>query len=685
MNRMETKEKNRGWVKNAAIIFLSAMLVLTFFSNTIMNRSLPEAATQTVTGGTISAKVRGTGIVTAKESWQVTAERAGTVDLMLAQVGQEVSAGDVLFILSGEGSGELSAAQETLRQLQFSYQEALIRAADTDYSKEDRGIQQAREALEKAQADLDSLSGQGEENTQESRDIERARAALTKAQETVDRLFVDDRELQAAALEADQAQSAVSEAQAAVDQAQAALDSLGGRSAPDDAVLNSLYSQIQEKQTALQDAGNRLESAKLLYGADYDALVDEATRWIIGDSEEYPALSETAQAEYISGRLPIYLPAAAEQYRDPASGGYRYYEAYEIITRCRQNAVSAQAEYDALIRQYQSLLGQDNSYLYDQYSNALKNAKQALAGAQEVQAKREQALSELQTRQTEYQAAQAQAETCRTALEDLLYASQQQQKAAYQAAQAQVDACRTTLEDLLFALQEQQKADGKTQQIEALNLQKISEQIGKQQTVVDELLAGAGETQVTAKASGVIESIAVTAGQRAAAGETLAVIRIDDMGCSLSFSVTNEQARKVAVGDIAEANGTYGDQISIVLRNIAADPQDPQLSKILTFDVSGAVSVGSALSVTVGQRGAEYETVVPNSAIRSDANGSYVFTVTTKSSPLGSRYIATRVDVAVLASDDSNSAVTGALNPGDYVITTCSKPISGGDKVRMPN
>ena len=122
-----------------------------------------------------------------------------------------------------------------------------------------------------------------------------------------------------------------------------------------------------------------------------------------------------------------------------------------------------------------------------------------------------------------------------------------------------------------------------------------------------------------------------------------------------------------------------------MLRNIAADPQDPQLSKILTFDVSGAVSVGSALSVTVGQRGAEYETVVPNSAIRSDTNGSYVFTVTTKSSPLGSRYIATRVDVAVLASDDSNSAVTGALDPGDYVITTCSKPISGGDKVRMPN
>ena len=59
---MEVKVKNRGWVKNAAIIFLAIMLVLTFFSNTFMNHSLAEVATQSVTSGSITAKVRGTGI-----------------------------------------------------------------------------------------------------------------------------------------------------------------------------------------------------------------------------------------------------------------------------------------------------------------------------------------------------------------------------------------------------------------------------------------------------------------------------------------------------------------------------------------------------------------------------------------------------------------------------------------------
>ena len=65
---METQVKNRAWVKNAAIIFLAVLLVLTFFSNTIMNRSLTEVATQSVESGAITARVRGTGVVEAAGS-----------------------------------------------------------------------------------------------------------------------------------------------------------------------------------------------------------------------------------------------------------------------------------------------------------------------------------------------------------------------------------------------------------------------------------------------------------------------------------------------------------------------------------------------------------------------------------------------------------------------------------------
>ena len=68
---MSEKVKNRGWVKNVAIIFLAVMLVLTFFSNTIMNRSLPEVTGQSVQPGTITTQVRGDGRIEAAETYEV--------------------------------------------------------------------------------------------------------------------------------------------------------------------------------------------------------------------------------------------------------------------------------------------------------------------------------------------------------------------------------------------------------------------------------------------------------------------------------------------------------------------------------------------------------------------------------------------------------------------------------------
>ena len=56
--------------------------------------------------------------------------------------------------------------------------------------------------------------------------------------------------------------------------------------------------------------------------------------------------------------------------------------------------------------------------------------------------------------------------------------------------------------------------------------------------------------------------------------------------------------------------------------------------------------------------------------------------ITSRNTPLGNRYIANRVDVEVLAEDDTSAAVSG-LSANDYVITTSSKPLDAGTQVRM--
>ena len=89
---MEKQKTNkREWVKTAIIIFLAVMLILTFFSNTIMNHSLPEVATHSVQPGTINAKIRGSGTIAANETYDVTLSQTRKVRSVMVRVGDEVS------------------------------------------------------------------------------------------------------------------------------------------------------------------------------------------------------------------------------------------------------------------------------------------------------------------------------------------------------------------------------------------------------------------------------------------------------------------------------------------------------------------------------------------------------------------------------------------------------------------
>ena len=147
--------KNRAWVKNAAIIFLAALLVLTFFSNTIMNKSLPEVATQGVTSGPITVRVRGTGTVTAVGAYDLKADQTRKVQSVLVRVGQEVEPGELLFILGEGASEELEQAAENLRQLELSYKRAAAGMPVQNYAQMDREIAAARDALSVAQRAYD--------------------------------------------------------------------------------------------------------------------------------------------------------------------------------------------------------------------------------------------------------------------------------------------------------------------------------------------------------------------------------------------------------------------------------------------------------------------------------------------------------------------------------------------------
>ena len=90
------------------------MLVLTFFSNTIMNHSLPEVAAQYVQSGTINAKIRGSGTIAANESYEVKTEQAREVLSVPVKVGDKVNAGDTLVLFTEAQSDAMKQAQDAL-------------------------------------------------------------------------------------------------------------------------------------------------------------------------------------------------------------------------------------------------------------------------------------------------------------------------------------------------------------------------------------------------------------------------------------------------------------------------------------------------------------------------------------------------------------------------------------------
>ena len=253
----------------------------------------------------------------------------------------------------------------------------------------------------------------------------------------------------------------------------------------------------------------------------------------------------------------------------------------------------------------------------------------------------------------------------------------------YESAKDRVESCQDTLDDLTFALAEQKKADGKLAASQQLDLDNALKEIQEQETLVAELQAESVGAEVTANVSGQISSLNVTAGRDAVAGDTLAVIEVVDRGYTVKLPVTNEQSQKVRIGDKADVTNYYwGEQLDVTLTSIITDPSNPGQGKLLVFTLNGDVSSGQNITLSVGERSANFDAVIPNSALRTDTNGTFVLVLTVKHSPLGNRYIATRVDVNVLAQDDTTAAVSG-LSMGDYVITTSSKPLEAGMQVNM--
>ena len=652
----------RGWVKNAAIVFLSIMLVLTFFSNTILNRSLPEVAARYVESGTINAKIRGSGTVTAGESYDVVLEQTRKVESVYVHVGDFVNTGDVLFLLSNSDSEELKQAQKALDSMRLAYEKTLLSMDEADYAQENRNIQKAKEALAEAQSELLESTVTTDEilNAQLAlRDAEKVQKELNTAlADTEEYLAEASAEYNALEAKIEGWEEQLEVLEETIDEYKKQIKSLKNGS-------GDLEDELAEAQKDLKKAKESYASLRITYGADYDALKEAA--------EQIAAGSDV-----------IYQMAAIVKDREATDPQKIAYEKLQPVLNQVNTLEDKVAEYEALVDGQASVQEQ-----IDKLDDACDDAEDELDALEDDLDDAYDTLNDLEREvegaefQKAFQEEQVELQADTVAQLEEQYNDLKTKQNDYESAKDRVESCQDTLDDLTFALAEQKKADGKLAASQQLDLDNALKEIQEQETLVAELQAESVGAEVTANVSGQISSLNVTAGRDAVAGDTLAVIEVVDRGYTVKLPVTNEQSQKVRIGDKADVTNYYwGEQLDATLTSIITDPSNPGQGKLLVFTLNGDVSSGQNITLSVGERSANFDAVIPNSALRTDTNGTFVLVLTVKHSPLGNRYIATRVDVNVLAQDDTTAAVSG-LSMGDYVITTSSKPLEAGMQVNM--
>ena len=543
----EEKKRNRkDWIKNIAIIFLAIMLVLTFFSNTIMNYSLPEVATATVESGTVTAKIRGTGTLVSDDPYKVTIQESRVIASVAVKEGDTVEKDQVLFYLEEKESEELIKAEAELEALVLTYSTTLLAGEISNQSYQNiqsgnissAGDYQARIAAAKqkvtdAQDTVDSLTRQLTISSTESGDTIDKNMALENAK---------------TALQSAESGKAAAEQEKTA--AKARLDALESENSK----LGSLESLQSAVNSAVTEEGTKkviFDNAELKFFTRIDSVngssragSDEFATQMISDSNYVGKLSQEIEA--LSDSDPSDIP-------DASGTGYL-------------------SKRQAAVKELQDLQEAYKNYLTAQ--DARKAAEQAVTDKSGYTDRLNAAQTDYNNASTNYNNAKNRYDECLALVNSLSSqvtantADQNKQKADLTLRKADAEAALAAAKNDLTQLL--------TDVSKELNLSSQSSQIKDKQEEVARLREKATGSTIMAPIAGTITSISKTAGETTVPEDALAVMQPEGKGYSLSFSVTNDQAQKVSVGDVAELQNSwyYGD-IKATLSSIRPDTENP--------------------------------------------------------------------------------------------------------------
>lgn len=760
---MEAKNR-RAWIKNVAIIFLTVLLLLTFFSNTILNYSLPEVSAQYARYDSISGAIKANGTVKANESYVVTYDEAEEgsevttpgqtrkVVSVYVKQGSEVAIGDPILALEGGSSEELKTAEENLKNAEKELRELEKEYALAQLQSDSNSISSSSSML-KAQQELDDLKEKQTE-AQEMYDLMLAGQDPAGALKT--KMDAAEAEMKSIQKNKEAAEKVYNELKANIDTAsgKVEVDYLSGKTLQERyAEAKALYEELNSQYTTLQNQLEVLEAAQKEHTENNESVTEayEISKLIKAETESLDekklALSRIIEDHNIEIAI-----AYAEQYEKLA-----YDTDTETSTLPEKEALSS--EITELERSLRRLLGVPDSMTIQEILSYVRDIEDRQAEIQKIQAsihenyqklnilgmpyidditsyiynneqsKADKEVQDVKDQIEKIKGKYEEAEKAYTSLSEQIsnqnYADENQELLAtyekdvenltekYEAAEKSYTAAKTEYEELKApkSVEEALKALGDAKNevaLKELEIQKAQAdntstevttkysledktiEIADKKADIEELKTkikamqdSPTETIVTAPIAGKIVEVHFVPGNPVASGNEVARIEVADKGYICEISMSTEEARKIQVGaECSVTNSWWYSDLTATVSQIRSDPQKPGKNRIVVIEVKGDVYEGQSLSFSIGDKSQSYDSVLPNSAIREDSEGKFVLVVESKNTPLSVRYTARRMNIEVITSDDTKSAVSG-LYGSEFVITSATSPISDGQQVRL--
>ena len=187
--------------------------------------------------------------------------------------------------------------------------------------------------------------------------------------------------------------------------------------------------------------------------------------------------------------------------------------------------------------------------------------------------------------------------------------------------------------------------------------------------------------KVKAQMSGVVSGVQLTVGEKTT--DTAAFLLADTSG-GLRFTtqISKEDAVYVDTGDTVALKA--GDRTWEDMTVLSTETEEDHTVKVTVYVPKKTISLGANASMELCKTSEEYSVTLPITAIHSEKDKYFVYTMEKADTVLGGAYVAKKTNVTIAEKNGEYAAIKdGDLSSGDAVIVDSDAILSAGENVRL--